>query len=118
MMHTKKVGILAIASLAFAFSFAAHAECAFPKAPASIPDGKTASEAEMLAAMNAFKTYNDEVTAFGSCLEEETRSKAAGTAQLLQLKTMQAKKHNAAVAELQDKAKRFNEQVRIFKARG
>lgn len=36
----------------------------------------------------------------------------------MQLKTMQAKKHNAAVAELQDKAKLFNEQVRIFKGRG
>ena len=117
-MHSKKLGILAIASVSFAFSFAAQAECAFPKAPAAIPDGKTASEAEMLAAMNAFKAYNDDVTAFGSCLDEETKSKAAGTAQLMQLKTMQAKKHNAAVAELQEKAKKFNEQVRIFKARG
>jgi hypothetical protein len=117
-MHTKKLAILAIASAAIAFSFAAQAECAFPKAPASIPDGKTASEAEMLAAMNAFKAYNEEVTAFGACLEDETKSKAAGTAQLMQLKTMQAKKHNAAVAELQGKAKQFNEQVRIFKARG
>jgi hypothetical protein len=35
----------------------------------------------------------------------------------MQLKSMQAKKHNAAVAELQEKAKQFNEQVRIFKSR-
>jgi hypothetical protein len=108
--------MLAIASLGLSFS--AHAECAFPKAPASIPDGKTASEAEMLAAMQAFKAYNDEVNAFGACLEDETKSKAAGTAQIMQLKTMQAKKHNAAVDELQAKAKQFNEQVRIYKARG
>ena len=72
----------------------------------------------MLAAMQAFKAYNEEVTAFGACLEEETKSKAAGTAQLMQLKTMQAKKHNAAIDELQTKAKLFNEQVRVFKARG
>jgi hypothetical protein len=58
------------------------------------------------------------VTAFGTCLDEETRSKAAGTGQLMQLKTMQAKKHNAAVDELQVKARLFNEQVRIYKARG
>ena len=83
-----------------------------------MPDGKTASEAEMVAAMQAFKAYNEEVTAFSACLEEETKSKAAGTAQLMQLKTMQTKKHNAAVAELQGKAKLFNEQVRIFKSRG
>lgn len=116
-MHINKPGILAIAVASLAFSFTAHAECAFPKAPGSIPDGKTASEAEMVAAMNAFKAYNDEVTAFGACLEEETKSKAAGTAQLMQLKTMQSKKHNAAVDELQAKAKQFNEQVRIYKSR-
>ena len=52
-----------------------------------MPDGKTASEAEMVDAMKAFKAYNEEVTAFGACLDQETKSKAAGTAQLMQLKT-------------------------------
>ena len=107
--------IAAIALLAC--SFAAQAECAFPKAPASVPDGKSASEPEMVAAMTTFKAYNDEVTAFGTCLEQETKAKAAGSAQLMQLKTMQTKKLNAAVDELQTKAKEFNEQVRLFKAR-
>jgi hypothetical protein len=107
------------AALAVALGAAtAQAECAFPKAPDTIPDGRTATEAEMIAAMQAFKAYNDAVTAYGACLEEETKSKAAGTAQLMQLKTMQAKKHNAAIDELQTKAKLFNEQVRVFKARG
>ena len=111
---------IAIAALGIAlasFSLAAHAECPYPKAPALIPDGKTASEAEMIEAMKAFKAYNDEVTAFGACLDEETKNKAAGTAQLMQLKTLQMKKHNAAVDELQTKAKLFNEQVRLYKAR-
>ena len=106
------------AFLSLGLAFAAQADCAFPKAPATIPDGKTASEAEMLAAMNAFKAYNEEVTAFGACLDEEVNSKGAGSAQLMQLKTMKTKKLNAAVEELQAKAKLFNEQVRIFKARG
>ena len=105
------------AVVAVGFSFSAHAECAFPKAPASIPDGKTASEQDMLTAMNAFKAYNEEVTAFGGCLDQETRERANGTAQLMQLKTMQSKKLNAAVAELKEKAKLFNEQVRAYKAR-
>jgi hypothetical protein len=109
------VRIVSIA--AFAFAGAAQADCAFPKAPGSIPDGKTASEQEMVAAMAAFKGYNEEVNAFGACLEQETKDKAAGTAQLMQLKTMQQKKLKAAVDELQAKAKLFNEQVRAFKAR-
>jgi hypothetical protein len=111
---------IVIASLGIglaSLSLAAHADCTYPKAPASMPDGKTASEPEMLEAMKAFKSYNEEVNAFGSCLDQETKSKAAGTAQLMQLKTLQMKKHNAAVDELQSKAKLFNEQVRLFKAR-
>jgi len=116
-MNVRGLKLAATAALGFAFSAAVHAECAFPKAPAVIPDGKTASEQEMLTAMNAFKAYNDEVTAFGSCLEQETHDKAVGTAQLMQLKTLQSKKLAAAVDELKDKAKLFNEQVRVFKAR-
>ena len=111
---------IAIASLGIAlasFSLAARADCPYPKAPGLMPDGKSASETEMLEAMKAFKAYNDEVTAFGTCLDQETKSKAAGTAQLMQLKTLQMKKHNAAVDELQSKAKQFNEQVRIYKSR-
>jgi hypothetical protein len=94
-----KVGTSLIAALALlACSFAAHADCVFPKAPATIPDGKTASEQDMVTAMAAFKAYNEEVTKFGSCLEDETKSKSAGTGQLMQLKTMQTKKLNAAVS--------------------
>jgi len=113
-MQIKFAATLALTALAFS----AHAECAYPKAPATIPDGKTASETEMVAAMNAFKAYDADVKSFGACLDQETKEKSAGTAQLMQLKTMQSKKLNAAVDELQSKAKEFNEQVRVFKARG
>lgn len=115
MKSIRVVSLAAIASLACS---TALADCAFPKAPAAIPDGKVASEAEMIEAMKVFKGYNDEVAAFGTCLEEETRTKANGTAQLMRMKSLQMKKHNTAVDELQNKAKLFNEQVRIFKARG
>ena len=101
-----------------ALSLSAHADCTYPKAPASIPNGATASEQEMLGAMQAFKAYDADVKSFGACLDQETKEKSAGTAQLMQLKTMQTKKLNAAVEELQSKAKEFNEQVRVFKARG
>ena len=112
-----KVFVPIVGLVAFAFAGPVHADCAFPKAPATIPRGKTASEPEMVAAVTAFKAYNDAVTAFGACLEQETKDKAAGTGQLMQLKTLQTKKLNTAVDELQAKAKLFNEQVRIYKAR-
>lgn len=116
-MNRQSLTLGAALALALA-TVPAQAECMFPKAPASIPDGRSASEPEMIAAMQSFKAYNEAVTEFGTCLEKETLNKAAGTAQLMQLKTMQSKKHNAAVAELEEKARLFNEQVRIFKAKG
>lgn len=105
------------ALLSFGFGMSAHADCPFPKAPASIPDGNTAPEAEMIEAMKAFKAYNEEVKAFQACLDEETKAKSASGAGTMTFKAMQAKKLSAAVEELEDKAKKFNEQVRIFKAR-
>jgi predicted outer membrane protein len=104
--------------LAFSLAaFTAQADCPYPKAPASVPSGSTATEPEMLAAMQAFKTYNEEVKAFQACLDAESKDKAASGGQTMQFKTMQSKKLAAAVEELESKAKAFNEQVRIFKAK-
>lgn len=115
----KSLQIKFAAALAFAaISLQVQADCPYPKAPTAIPNGSTASEAEMVGAMQTFKAYDADVNAYGACLEEETKAKAAGTAQLMQLKTMQAKKLNSAVAELQVKAKEFNDQVKVFKSRG
>jgi hypothetical protein len=102
-----------------AFATSASADCAYPKAPDALPNGSTASEAEMKAAMDAFKSYNDAVNAYGACLEEETSAKTStmAAAQIRQLKTIQSKKYNSAVEELKAKAEQFNSQVRAFKAR-
>lgn len=108
-------------SMLFAVSFAvaAHADCTYPQAPENIPNGKTASEAEMIGAMKAFKDYDVQVNAYVSCLDQETKAKSEGVAagQIMQIKSMQAKKQNSAVSELQAKSAQFNEQVRAFKSR-
>ena len=98
---------------------AAHADCAYPKAPASIPDGAKASEGEMSAAASSFKQYNSDVTAYLACLQDETAAKSAGVsaAQALQIKSMQSRKHNSAVDELESNVARFNAQLRAFKSR-
>lgn len=101
----------------------AAAECVYPKAPASIPDGKTATEEEMLAGMRAVKEYNTQVTAYLSCLDMQTQtdiSNAGADASpetIAQIKAINAKRHNAAVEELEAHAARFNEQVKVYKAR-
>ena len=108
-------------TVALAIASNAFADCSYPKAPQQIPDGKSASEPQMIEAMAAFKQYNGDVSSYTACLEKETSDKVreagGSTAAIVQIKTLQSKKHNSAMGELQDKAKEFNEQVRLFKSR-
>jgi len=102
---------------------AVNAECIYPKAPADIPNGAKATEAEMVAGMKAVKEYNTAVSAYLSCLDMqmETDIAAAGTDapadQVAQIKAINAKRHNAAVDALEAQAARFNEQVKAYKSR-
>lgn len=118
-MSQKKVLPTVVAIALSVLGANAYAECSYPKGLDSIPDGSTASEAEMKAAMDAFKSYNDAVNAYGACLDEETNSKQStmAAAQIRQMKTIQSKKYNSAVEELKAKAEKFNSQVRVYKAR-
>ena len=101
----------------------ANAECVYPKAPASMPDGKTATEQEMIDGMKSVKEYNASVTEYLGCLEKEMQERisAAGadapSDQIVQIKSIHSKRHNAAVEELEAHASRFNDQVRAYKAR-
>jgi len=99
----------------------AHADCVYPKAPDTVPNGNTATKEEMIAAMQLFKQYNTDLTAYTACLESETGAKlkeaSLSPEAMMQVKKMQARKNNAAVEEVRAKAEEFNNQVRIFKSR-
>lgn len=102
---------------------AANAECTYPKEPSNTPDGATATQDQMVEGMKAVKEYNNQVTEYLSCLEQEmnARVEAAGpdapAEQIEQIKAIHTKRHNAAVEALEQQAARFNEQVKVFKAR-
>lgn len=103
---------------------AAYADCSYPQAPGQLPDGSTATLKEMVSAMQQIKTYNEQMTAYLSCikLERDNRVAAAGATltkqQKQELEAIEIQKHNAAVDQLQSVANRFNTQVKIFKAKG
>ncbi|MGE0115416.1 MAG: hypothetical protein AB7T07_11120 [Steroidobacteraceae bacterium] len=102
-------------------SHMAFADCTYPKAPDAVPDAKSASQAEMLAAMSEFKQYNSDVDAYVTCLDEETTAKvkdAGAAGAIMQIKAMQAKKKSAATDERQAKIEAFNKAVREFKSKG
>lgn len=115
--------ILSGLALGLLMAGAAQADCSYPKEPANTPDGATATQEQMVEGMKAVKEYNNQVSAYLGCLEQEmnARVEAAGpdapAEQIEQIKAIHTKRHNAAVEALEQQAARFNEQVKTFKAR-
>lgn len=107
--------------LGAALPITGRADCSYPQAPASIPDGNSASKDEMMNAMQAFKKYNDDTNGYLACLDRDMETQRQDTSltpeMIVQIKSINARKHNTAVTELQAKADEFNKQVRIYKAR-
>ncbi len=102
--------LLGTVTVAVLYSSAANAECVLPAPPSHVPDGGSANEQEMMAAMETLKKYNADVTEYTQCLEFEQRRSLISTAD-------QEHHRNLAVDTLAGVAARFNEQVRRFKAR-
>jgi hypothetical protein len=118
-----KLLIAAAAVVAAALTPAAYADCSYPHVPEHLPNGNTATLKEMLAGELAVKSYNQEMTAYLSCIELERDSRVAQAGDKLtkeqkqELQAIEVQKHNAAVDQLQTVANQFNNQVKIFKAR-
>ena len=116
----KALGLLVIAA---SLSTAAYADCTYPRKPAKLPDGNTATRDEMVAANKLVKQYNADMTVYLDCIKTEydgTTAKLPADAtedQKKQLATVYARKNDAAVDELQGVATQFNEQLRVFKAK-
>lgn len=114
------VPILGIALLAAPSAWGA---CSYPQGPDRIPDGNTATKEEMMAAQKAVRKYNDDINAYVSCIKlehDESMTKEGGSLtedQKKERERMQVQKHNAAIDELEAVATRFNEQVKVFKAK-
>ena len=102
--------MLAAAAAAYCLSLAAHADCVLPPAPSKIPDGNSASEQEMITAMQTLKEYNADVDTYLKCLDFETKQNRLSAGD-------QEKMHNTAVDTMQKVAAKFNEQVRTFKSK-
>jgi hypothetical protein len=115
-------------TLALALCTAAHAQatCTYPKAPEAPPDGNTATRDQMIAAKHDFDRYNTEMNSYLDCLKLERDAAAPKDPSKLtpdekkkaddQQKIL-VQKNNAAVDELQAAVGRFNEQLKIFKAK-
>ena len=115
--------VLAVPVL-LAMGTAAQAACVYPQAPQSLPNGNQATEAEMKAANAQVKEYSKSVQeVYLPCLEQEKNESIAAldnmdpeyTAKKTSVEAIQAKKHNAALDELQAVAARWNGEIKAFK---
>ena len=106
-------------SVALLAAGAAQAACIYPRAPENIPDGRTATFDQMVAAQKAVKQFDADIAAYNACLTMELEALMADPgideARKAELAEMQVKKNNAAVDEAQSVADRFNEQLRAYK---
>lgn len=128
-MKTIVIALIAGAAL---YSGVSSAACTYPTAPTAIPNGETATQEQMLAAKKEISKYNDDMTAYLSCLDLEhdqrladmekeaagktsDEDKKAFEAQKEEYARQQIQKHNAAVDEVSAVVERFNQQLRAYK---
>jgi hypothetical protein len=114
-------------TLVFALGLAAHAQatCSYPQSPATPPNGNTATKDEMIAAKHDFDRYNGEMNVYLDCLNLEMDASPKDRTKMTPDEKKKAdqeskiliQRHNAAVDELQAVVGRFNEQLKIYKAK-
>jgi hypothetical protein len=113
---------LALALAAAAVTPARAADCAYPRAPASMPDGNVASKDEMVAAMTEVKKYNAEMETYLACLDGDKKTLPADATddqkkEFDRQEAIRVQKHNAAVDEMEAVTTKFNTQLKAFRAR-
>jgi hypothetical protein len=101
---------MCFALVASCFALPALADCTTPVAPTKVPDATSATEADMVAAMQTLKHYDTDVNTYVKCLEFEAKQNRLSREE-------QARRHNQAMDSLTAVAAKFNEQVRVFKAK-
>jgi hypothetical protein len=100
-----------------------YAACPYPQAPAQLPNGSTATKEEMIEGQKAVKQYDKDINQYLTCLDGDFQAALTKGAETLtpeqkqEMQQVQTQKHNAAVDELEALAARFNEQVKVYKAR-
>ena len=114
---------IVVLPLMLALGAGAHAACIYPQAPQKLPNGGQATKEEMLAAQGEVKAYSKTVQeVYLPCLDKEKGESVAAldpadpeyAAKKNAVESIQAKKHNAALDELQAVADRWNTERKAY----
>jgi hypothetical protein len=121
----KRSASLLALPLLLALGAGADAACVYPQAPQTLPNGSQATKDEMLAAQAQVKDYSKTVQeVYLPCLEAEKNESIAAldnmdpeyTQKKANVESMHAKKHNAALDELQAVADRWSVELKAYSA--
>jgi len=121
----KRFSSLLVLPLLLTFGAVAHAACVYPQPPQSLPNGSKATKEEMVAAMGQVKDYSKAVQeTYLPCLEAEKNESIAAldnmdpdfTQKKATIDDVHAKKHNAALDELQAVADRWSAELKAYNA--
>jgi hypothetical protein len=128
-MKTLIAQVAAVLALALSLP-AAAADCVYPRAPATMPDGATATLEEMKASKKEYDQYNSDMTVYLDCVRTEheasvpkiedgmsEKKKQEVQKQIKESEERYIAKNDSAVDELKGIMDRFNEQIRAFNAK-
>ena len=114
---------LAIVPFLLALCATAEAACVYPQTPQALPNGNSATKEDMLAAQGLVKEYVKSVQeTYLPCLEKEKADATSAldnmdpefTARKASIDAIHAKKHNAALDELQVFVDRWNAEKKAY----
>jgi len=106
--------ILSGAALVAVFAFVSAAYACENPAVVAIPDGKSSTKEQMLAARDQIKAYMKSMDDFIACLDQEASAKGDGAPP--EYKDQMIARHNAAVSEEEAVAAAFNDQLHAYNA--
>jgi hypothetical protein len=115
--------VVALVPFLLAVGASAEAACVYPQAPQALPNGTSATKDDMLAAQSVVKDYVKSVQeAYLPCLAQEKADASAAldnmdpeyTTKKANIEAIHAKKHNAALDELQAFVARWNSEKKAF----
>jgi hypothetical protein len=115
--------LLVFATMAALSAGATYADCPYPAPPDKLPDGATATLQDMLAGQKAVGEYNKAINDYVACIDKALADSISSAGDKLKpeqkadMQRVETQKHNAAIDQLQGVADRFNEQVKVFKAK-
>jgi hypothetical protein len=128
-MKTLIAHVVAAALLSFGLA-AGAAECVYPHAPDTMPDGATSTKDIMLAAKKGYDQYNADMAVYLDCIKTEHEASAPKIDSSMSPEKKKAvqkqiddgeqrfvAKYDSAVDEVHAIMERFNEQIRAFNAK-